>query len=161
MGQSAWSGQFCFSTTSMLTKLYQLNFGSSSSLTSELSTTSLPLSKSPTFSRSSQLLVVKLVYYGLVLQMTVRGVELTFLLPSQKFDSPESVLPLNETAYQSYHPLLVVLIHRYPYMTFPIYRNLGLLSVWLVYFDNVFTYQLDGHLLASTYAMLVTNGWRF
>ena len=123
----------CFRTSTAVTSLYHAKCAPSSS-------------SSSTDRESARLWAVRLVYYLLIGQLTLRG--LLFSLDTS--DNP-----------LLYNPLVAFLVSRYPFLNNLLINSFCLLSCWGLFLDYAFNNSMDGALIGHTYQLMVGNGRHF
>ncbi|KAH9396040.1 hypothetical protein TYRP_020120, partial [Tyrophagus putrescentiae] len=61
----------------------------------------------------------------------------------------------------SVNPLIVMVVKQFSFLNAPLLLSISFASLWVVYLDYVFTYNMDADLLDTLYQMIVGNGHHF
>lgn len=118
--------KLCIRTSTSIANLYNLFYHQTQSRQSI----------SSIFSTKTFLWVVKLLYYSLYFQVTIRGIFFILTTDLEK----DSALKTN----LSFNPLLVLITSQFRFINVSIYAGITIVSFWMTYLDYTFTYQLRG-----------------
>ncbi len=103
--------------------------------------------------RRAQLWATKLAYYCLYGQLVLRGFHFAASADLEGESALEASLSVN--------PLIVMVVKQFSFLNAPLLLSISFASLWVVYLDYVFTYNMDADLLDTLYQMIVDNGHHF
>ncbi|KAH9396038.1 hypothetical protein TYRP_020118 [Tyrophagus putrescentiae] len=141
---SFWSPMLCLSTTTLITRLHNLNNSSSSSLVSATSCTENITRK------RAHLWAAKLAAYFLIFLLIFR----MFLVSLTKLDCTSGERAcMTEHPFWLVNPTILIVVHRYAYVVnASIFQSLCLIGLWVLFLDYYMNFRLNGVLLEATYA---------
>lgn len=150
---SFWSPMLCLSTTTLITRLHNLNNSSSSSLVSATSCTENITRK------RAHLWAAKLAAYFLIFLLIFR----MFLVSLTKLDCTSGERAcMTEHPFWLVNPTILIVVHRYAYVVnASIFQSLCLIGLWVLFLDYYMNFRLNGVLLEATYAVMVANRRHF